>query len=949
MLGVRFGGLTESMASAQQVRDEHPSFPVVGIGASAGGLASVIEVVRHLGSHPGLAVIVICPEDPGGAEGVTERIAKESPLPVCTASEGMRVERDHVYTAPLRGVLTVKDGRLRVSPRRRAKGRFRLPLDRLLESLAFDRSSCAIGVVLTGTGADGAFGVRVIRTEGGITLAQDATAEHRSMPEGAVETGCVDLVLPPKEIAGQLVRIGEQVGDARRRGDAARDEVSLQWILSALHAATGIDFARSNRTIVHRRARRRALVRGASSLGEYARLLETHRDETAALREEVWLEQIARSNHELSVANEEVRTSNEELRSTNDELTRAQQKLQATNEALAALNAELATRNREATRLGDDLTNVLSSAEVPMLILGRDGRLRRMTPAAAKLCGLGEGDLGRSIGDLTGVVEGLDLRDAIQGVMAELSPMTCPVKGGDGRWYQLTVRPYLTTDRRIDGAVLTLFDVDDARRSQRILEAARDYAQSIVDTVRAALVVLDTDLRIRSANRAFYGMTRSIPEATSGRSLRDLGGLDWNTEALRRRLESLGEGEELDGFPVERETSGTGVRSFVINARRIEGRSEILLAIEDVTEKKRAEGAAARIQRGFQQMLSGAADAILMTDEAGTIVFGNAAAAAMYGYETDALVGLSVYALTPPRLRDHHARFRAALIAPDGEFPAGGAQEVVGLRRDGTEFPIEVVLRLLHHDAGPFVVDFVRDITGRKEAEKTLHDYQRKLQEVAFDAALTEERERRRIAADLHDRIGQSLALAQIKLTGARDAVPGAARAAVEQAVELVAQSIADTRTLTFELSPPILYDLGLVPALAWLIEDIEKRYGVHVALKDDAVDKPLDDAAASLLFRAVRELLLNVFKHAKTHEATVALRRTGDWFSIEVADHGVGFNPADVAHRAGPGGFGLFSVREQMTRLGGAVDVESSAESGTRVTMRVPLRPAESRTKPVS
>jgi signal transduction histidine kinase len=210
---------------------------------------------------------------------------------------------------------------------------------------------------------------------------------------------------------------------------------------------------------------------------------------------------------------------------------------------------------------------------------------------------------------------------------------------------------------------------------------------------------------------------------------------------------------------------------------------------------------------------------------------------------------------------------------------------------------------------------------------------------MAFDATLTEERERRRIAIELHDQIGQSLALAEIKLTSVRGEVTGATRDAVEAAVGLLEQAIVDQRTLIFELSPPILYDLGLKEALAWLAEDVEKRHGIKIEIVDDGADKPLEDAAKAIVFRAVRELVMNVLKHAQAPAAKVSLRRADDHFHIEVEDPGVGFDPDAPRDRPTRGGFGLLSVREQINRLGGTLQIQSAPQQGTVVTVRVPLQ----------
>jgi signal transduction histidine kinase len=177
-----------------------------------------------------------------------------------------------------------------------------------------------------------------------------------------------------------------------------------------------------------------------------------------------------------------------------------------------------------------------------------------------------------------------------------------------------------------------------------------------------------------------------------------------------------------------------------------------------------------------------------------------------------------------------------------------------------------------------------------------------------------------------------------MKLASARDASTDTARSAIDEASELISQSVEDTRSLTFELSPPVLYDLGIKDALSWLVEEIEKRHDTKIELVDDEADKPLDDATAALAYRAVRELLLNVVKHAKARTARLSLRRVDDHFAIDVEDCGAGFDPGEVLGGA-KGGFGLFNVREQVRRLGGTVDIVSAPREGTRVSVRIPIR----------
>lgn len=155
----------------------------------------------------------------------------------------------------------------------------------------------------------------------------------------------------------------------------------------------------------------------------------------------------------------------------------------------------------------------------------------------------------------------------------------------------------------------------------------------------------------------------------------------------------------------------------------------------------------------------------------------------------------------------------------------------------------------------------------------------------------------------------------------------------------LLEQAIADMRALIFDLSPPILYDLGLGEALAWLAEDSAKRYGITLDVSDDGSEKPMDDVTRAVVFRAVRELVMNVLKHAGVTSAKVSLRRTAGELAILVEDHGVGFDTGALARRTKRDAFGLLSIREQISRIGARLEIESALNQGTRASIHVPLQ----------
>ena len=234
----------------------------------------------------------------------------------------------------------------------------------------------------------------------------------------------------------------------------------------------------------------------------------------------------------------------------------------------------------------------------------------------------------------------------------------------------------------------------------------------------------------------------------------------------------------------------------------------------------------------------------------------------------------------------------------------------------------------------------VEDITEQKKAEEKIQSYQKQLRSLASDLSLAEEQERRRIATMLHDHIGQILAISKIKLGALlQSAAHDGFLEQLEEVREHVEQAIQYTRSLTFELSPPILYDLGLESALEWLTEQIKEQHGISCDFETDNTPKPVRDEIRIVLFSAVRELLMNVAKHALAKTAKVTIRRVNENIVVHVADNGTGFTVSKMNFYLDENkGFGLFSIRERLRHLGGQMDVRSAKGRGTRVILTAPL-----------
>jgi two-component system CheB/CheR fusion protein len=962
-------------------------FPIVGVGASAGGLEAFTELLKNLTPTPGLALVLIQHLDPNRSSLLTEILGRETLLPVLQATEGLRVECDHVYVIPPNTSMTIEQGLLRLCPRENIDGPF-MPIDRFFRSLAKDRGRFAVCVILSGGGTDGTLGLEDIKGEDGVTFVQDdRTARQVAMPRSAIAGGYADFVLPPDQIASELVRVsrGLSLLDAQANGpqNVAETEGLLK-IFSLIRVATGIDFSQYKRTTITRRVVRRMGLLGCNTLQEYLNLLLDRPTEIQALHQDflirvtsffrdpetfehlktivfprllkdrraempirIWVAgcatgeevyslaialveamgdmatntpvkilatdisetalekaraglyvdnialdvspdrlrrfftknnshfqickpirdlcvfskhnvtrdtpfanldliscrnlliyldvplqkrvipffhyalrtsghlmlgtsetvgtysdlfevinkesriyrkkptpskvnlefpllenmhlrspsfevsevdamnplqlqrngdrlllnryappsliidehravlqlrgkltpylnpasgvasldlfkllhealvpqirdavEIARdqnipmrceglqitdgdvfrtltieivplphvgagprtflvvfeaepdsvppvsvnletakkadgpnpdwqmhifqlerqlaaarehtqtvveeneaTNEELKAANEEILSSNEELQSTNEELQTAKEEMQSANEELVTVNDELQHRNSELGQLNDDLLNLLGGLNIPIVMVSRELRIRRFTPSAEALFNLIASDVGRRISDLRPNLELPELSKLIATVIDSLKMSEVDVQDHEGRWYSLRIRPYVTTDNKIDGAVIGLVDIDDLKRSAEEIKASRDNAEAIVETVGEPLVVLDQELRIQRTNAAFYRTFGLDPAKINGRLLSELE--DWplrDAELVTQLKAVVFENRRIRDLKIEVDFPKTGLRTVVLNAHRIfwegSGTQMILLAIEDFTNRK---------------------------------------------------------------------------------------------------------------------------------------------------------------------------------------------------------------------------------------------------------------------------------------------------------------------------------------------------------------------------
>jgi two-component system CheB/CheR fusion protein len=295
-----------SLRSKKRAQKKEPipssgaAFPVVAIGASAGGLEAYKEFFRALPVDTGMAFVLIQHLDPSHHSLLAEILSKSTTIPVEEVKPGIAIQPNRVYVIPPDTFMALSGDSFVLTPRKKQPGQH-LSVNFFMRSLAEERKSGAIGVILSGTGTDGTLGLENIKAEGGIAFAQDpATAKYDGMPRSAIDSGCVDFVLPPKKIAQELHRIQhhpyvrEDERGAEEQGKELEDSVApqsqgedLAIILDQLRKHSGVDFRQYKPNTIHRRALRRAVILKLDSLGEYAKYLKEHPEEGAKLYDDV--------------------------------------------------------------------------------------------------------------------------------------------------------------------------------------------------------------------------------------------------------------------------------------------------------------------------------------------------------------------------------------------------------------------------------------------------------------------------------------------------------------------------------------------------------------------------------------------------------------------------------------------------------------------------------------
>ena len=472
-------------------------------------------------------------------------------------------------------------------------------------------------------------------------------------------------------------------------------------------------------------------------------------------------------------------------------------------------------------------------------------------------------------------------------------------------------------------------DITERKKAEQDLLLVRQ----LIDDSGEGICWIDKDARIVNANLAGCRQLGYSKEEMLSMTVHDIDPNfpkeRWSShwEELRQKgsmsFETLNIHKSGNIFPVE-------IRN---NFVKFEDKEYIFVFVNDITDRKKAEKELKENEERFRSLSNAAFEGIVITKE-GRFVDANAAFTNLFGYEPDEITGKEVKMLVAPEDR----KLVTEKIRSGYEKP----YEHKALRKDGSVLDVEVCGKTVLIKGQECRITAIRDITERKKAEEKLLDYQTKLKSLASQLSVTEESERRRIATELHDHIGQSLVFSKIKLDELHhSATSSELTKALEEICNNIGQIIRDTRTLTFDLSSPILNELGFEAAVAeWLDVQVREKQGIETEFVDDGQQKPLDDDIQALLFRNVRELLVNVIKHAQARKVKVSVRRVNEHIHIDVEDDGKGFDSVKVISTAiEETKFGLFSIRQRLEQLGGQFEIDTEENRGSKITMTAPLK----------
>ena len=480
-------------------------------------------------------------------------------------------------------------------------------------------------------------------------------------------------------------------------------------------------------------------------------------------------------------------------------------------------------------------------------------------------------------------------------------------------------------------------------QTETALRESEEYYRTLIDISPDIIVVLDLNAKLLTFNQQFLKSGGYFFDEVIGASSYDfITGLE-RVFLKKQTAIFIKKNEMTKSEYFFRKKDGNSIPLEVLATllNDAQGRPKGILAIgRDISERKRDERELKESKALIDVVVENVPLMIFLKEATDLkFVIFNRAGEELLGYNRKSLLGKSDLDLFP-------AEQAAYFMAKDREVLDGNA--------DMLDIPEELIMtakkgqRLLHtrkvclrsaDGVTKYMLGISEDITERKEAETRLLAYQEQLRALTSELTLIEEKERRRIASELHDQIGQNLALCKLKVAALENnQADSALKGELAAVSRLLECSIKDARSLIFDLSPPVLYELGFTAALEWLAERIQEQFHVPIEFESRFDEPELDNDRQVILFQVIRELLVNVGKHSRASQAKVILSFEAPFLKIQVNDNGVGFDASTIFNpREQNGGFGFFSMRERLNYLGGGLEVKSKPGKGSQIILTVP------------
>lgn len=693
------------------------------------------------------------------------------------------------------------------------------------------------------------------------------------------------------------------------------------------------------------------------------------------------VEEYETANEELKASNEELQSMNEELQSTTEELETSKEELQSMNEELITVNQELKNKIEELSNINSEQQNFIAATDVATIFLNKDFSVKRFTPRAQDICNIIPSDNGRPFEHISHRLIYDDLHGDVADVLRNLSTIEREVESKEGCWFIVRMFPFRTFDDKIDGVVITFVDVTELKATQQSfrsseIEVKNTLAQleTIYETAPIGMAFLDTELRYQRVNQMLADINGVPIEPHIGKTIHEVlpMAIADSVEPLMMKVVEQGENVsdlEVEGcFPTEPDT----MRHWLTSYYPVRDADDEIIGINavvlEITKRKEIESKLqqsevhlrqqkAELEAIFQNTSVGLS--IVDTDQ--RIIKLNRRMVEINGMAADAQIKKIGHELFPELSETVRPNIQRVIDTKeplfDVEFKSCVSKGGESLFWRVSWIPIKD-----NSDEVIFVLSVVQDVTQRRKQQMKLLQLAEELEDrviertqqvVQLSTALTmaEQWERRRISQVLHDHLQQMLYGLQMRVTMLEQKLEADAQAEHFEEMqkeigkqfpliqELIVDAIQSTRSLSVELSPPILESDGLLEALKWLASHMKKEFTLSVDIDAKGEITEPSKSVSLLLIQLVRELLFNIVKHAETERALVFLHQDEKHLVLRVKDEGVGFDMSEFYKYENHGtGFGLFSISERLRYIGGNLDINSEQEQGTQMTITIPL-----------